>query len=1154
MNNLQTLLNEFVIDPENDYNNLWLAKHYHSIGQTASAVSYYTRTAERTKDQTLMYACLLAASECFHSQGSRNITVKGLLQSAVALCPKRPEGYYLLSRFYERMQNWHDSYLIASIGIIVSNFDCEDLPLIVDYPGKYGLLFEKAVSSWHCGLCNESRDLLIDLKENYDLNEIHTEAVDNNIKTVCPNYIVNKKKDKSKLNGFPTVYYISLEEDVDRRTNLIKTFNEYGVKNINGIISKRYKECNDILHGRHLNTIDDITKGCFTSHMRAIKKWLNETDEPIAFFCEDDLSLKTVKYWNFTWTDFENSLPSDWDCVQLMWIRDEILDIKFRKRLLDDWSCTAYILKREHAKKLINTYHPNDDFYVDIPETSCYTDLQPMIENILYSFGTVYTFPLFVEEITKFNSTRDNIEIQLLNHDTSYHKILNWWENNVDNNIKTIYSDCNNTSNFVFKAIDAGGSLTKIKLEPEENTIFLTASILMNWDNRILLNLRNFNQIYKTNFNHLGVLNSDFQIEEKFIVDISKFDTLPLCEYNGLEDARLVKWDGKMYLCGNNRYDTPVFGRRRIYLSEIQIINGAIYEVSRYCMPAPENNDSHLEKNWMPILDMPYHFIRWSNPTEIVKYDIETNITTVVHKKQQNSKLQNLRGGSQVISWNDGYLAVVHENYYKEDSPYAYKYGHRFVFWDKDWNLTKISKEFVFFTDGTEFCAGLIYHDNEFILSFSINECENFIIKCPSSVVEKMLKFDFKVVTETETTVRKKIGFDIGACIGETISKFDGFDKIYAFEPAPYMFNILIENHKNDSRIEFHQTAISDENSVRPFRYHQHYGYSSFLEIDNEGEFAQTLYDLDPGFDNVTSIIDVQTKRLDTFMQENYIEHIDFLKIDTQGTDLNVIKSLGKMIDKVDTIEMEVQTKPLYKNSSSKEEIIDFMNKSNFNLILQESNHPDLSDYEERLTFKQNEKKSSFLVNENSKSTSWIVDNFYDTPDLVREFALQQEYVEGGFGRGFIGRRTEKQFLFPYVKEKFESIMSKPITKWEEHGMNGRFQICWSGEPLVYHCDQQQWGGMLYLTPNAPYQCGTTLYAHKQTRARTFYEEGWDASWKDIPGDCHLDGTPWEPVDVLGNVYNRLVIFDASAIHSASEYFGTVKENARLWQMFFFDT
>ena len=46
------------------------------------------------------------------------------------------------------------------------------------------------------------------------------------------------------------------------------------------------------------------------------------------------------------------------------------------------------------------------------------------------------------------------------------------------------------------------------------------------------------------------------------------------------------------------------------------------------------------------------------------------------------------------------------------------------------------------------------------------------------------------------------------------------------------------------------------------------------------------------------------------------------------------------MIDKVDTIELEVQIKPLYKNSSSKEEIVDFMQRNNFNLISEESNHP----------------------------------------------------------------------------------------------------------------------------------------------------------------------------------------------------------------------
>lgn len=193
-------------------------------------------------------------------------------------------------------------------------------------------------------------------------------------------------------------------------------------------------------------------------------------------------------------------------------------------------------------------------------------------------------------------------------------------------------------------------------------------------------------------------------------------------------------------------------------------------------------------------------------------------------------------------------------------------------------------------------------------------------------------------------------------------------------------------------------------------------------------------------------------------------------------------------------------------------------------------------------------------LNKNSRQTVWVVDNFYDDPDSVREFALSLDYDIGGIGRGYIGNRTHQQYLFPELKESFESIMSKKITKWEEYDMNGRFQYCWSGQPSVYHVDDQMWGGMLYLTPGAPYQCGTTLHAHKKTRARTYHDDGWDDAWVNIPGDVHLDRTPFETVDVIGNVYNRLVIFDAKCIHSASEYFGTVMENCRLWQMFFFDT
>ena len=50
-----------------------------------------------------------------------------------------------------------------------------------------------------------------------------------------------------------------------------------------------------------------------------------------------------------------------------------------------------------------------------------------------------------------------------------------------------------------------------------------------------------------------------------------------------------------------------------------------------------------------------------------------------------------------------------------------------------------------------------------------------------------------------------------------------------------------------------------------------------------------------------------------------------------------------------------------------------------------------------------------------------------------------------------------------------------------------------------------------------------------------------------------LDSTQFEVVDVVGNVYNRLVLFDAQFIHAASCYFGHTSSNGRLFQLFFFD-
>jgi len=205
------------------------------------------------------------------------------------------------------------------------------------------------------------------------------------------------------------------------------------------------------------------------------------------------------------------------------------------------------------------------------------------------------------------------------------------------------------------------------------------------------------------------------------------------------------------------------------------------------------------------------------------------------------------------------------------------------------------------------------------------------------------------------------------------------------------------------------------------------------------------------------------------------------------------------------------------------------------------------------LSGNENETEKSnmtFMINTNFKKRAFVVDNFYSDPMAVRKFAQEQEYIDGGLGRGFIGKRTYNQYLFSGIKEAFESIMGKRITKWEEHGMNGRFQLNTAGEPIVYHCDDQDYAAMIYLTPDAPSSCGTSTFRHRATKI--YHKE--DPNIRSAFNyKTFLDATPYEKVDQFGNMFNRLVIFDAGSIHGANEYFGTDMEDGRLWHMFFFD-
>jgi hypothetical protein len=194
-------------------------------------------------------------------------------------------------------------------------------------------------------------------------------------------------------------------------------------------------------------------------------------------------------------------------------------------------------------------------------------------------------------------------------------------------------------------------------------------------------------------------------------------------------------------------------------------------------------------------------------------------------------------------------------------------------------------------------------------------------------------------------------------------------------------------------------------------------------------------------------------------------------------------------------------------------------------------------------------KELNFVINTSKNKKLFIVDNFYKDPDSIRDFALKQEFKADI--RWYKGLRTIRPYRNDEIKLAFERIMGEKIHNWEEHGVNGVFQITTAEDPQVYHHDLQKWAAMIYLSPNAPLESGTRLHSSKINGAK-HYTHGNEIIDQAFSGGFY-DSTKFNLIDSAGNVYNRLVIMDAMNIHSAGPYFGNSPETGRLTHLFFFD-
>lgn len=194
------------------------------------------------------------------------------------------------------------------------------------------------------------------------------------------------------------------------------------------------------------------------------------------------------------------------------------------------------------------------------------------------------------------------------------------------------------------------------------------------------------------------------------------------------------------------------------------------------------------------------------------------------------------------------------------------------------------------------------------------------------------------------------------------------------------------------------------------------------------------------------------------------------------------------------------------------------------------------------------------------------VDGFYPNPDRVRAKALEMDYVEPD---GLVGWRT-KPYFPAGVRERIEKILRARINVWPDDPedvelSNGTFFFGLSAGRLAetvgvhYDYPAAYVTMVVYLTPGAAHDAGTSLWQHRPT--------GLTAA--PTPADARRLGTTvaelervllrdstsprrWRELDRVGNLYNRAVFYRSGLLHSATRHFGSSLRNGRVYQTFRF--
>ena len=240
---------------------------------------------------------------------------------------------------------------------------------------------------------------------------------------------LDKNKAAFKLKNFGPVYCINLDGQPERWEYMQSQFDYWEIQDYTRISAYdgRDDDLSDILAGKYPDNMTGGEIGCTTSHLKAMKHFLDNSDAPYAIMMEDDCSLDLVRNWHFKWNDFIAHAPYDYDVIQLAIICTGDIHVRLHKRFVNDFSTACYMITRHHAEKLVRLHCRGG--YTGTQKYKLDQGVKPraVADDLIYNSGNTYSMPLFVYRL-ELGSSIHPAHINAF-HRGNYEALTNFWNN-----------------------------------------------------------------------------------------------------------------------------------------------------------------------------------------------------------------------------------------------------------------------------------------------------------------------------------------------------------------------------------------------------------------------------------------------------------------------------------------------------------------------------------------------------------------------------------------------------------------------------------------------------------------------------------------------------------------------------------------------------